>query len=253
MAHPDRPIALVTGGSRGIGAATSLRLASAGFRVAVNYFSNRSAADEVVARIEADGGSAFALPGDVRDEEQAARMIEQAAPEGRLDVLVCNAAAAAFTPTAVSALSWSDFRTKVTDELAGAYILAQRALVLMEKRKRGSIVFVSSTVADGPPAPGMAAHGTAKAALNTFARFLACEAGPLGVRVNVVAPGFVRTEASAHMPQAVQQQLADRAPLGRVAEADDVARAITMLVGDDARFVTGAVVPVDGGTSVSRM
>ncbi|MFC3577519.1 SDR family oxidoreductase [Streptomyces yaanensis] len=253
MASPDRPIALVTGGSRGIGAATSLRLASAGFHVAVNYFSNRTAADEVVARIKADGGSALAVQGDVRDEEQAARMIEQAAPDGRLDVLVCNAAAATFTPTPVSALSWSDFRTKVTDELASAYVLAQRALALMEKQKRGSIVFVSSTVADGPPAPGMTAHGTAKAALNTFAQFLACEAGPMGVRVNVVAPGFVRTEASAHMPKAVQKQLADRAPLGRLAEADDVARAIAMLVGDDARFVTGAVVPVDGGSTVSRM
>ncbi|MFF8375588.1 SDR family NAD(P)-dependent oxidoreductase [Streptomyces sp. NPDC015661] len=117
------------------------------------YFLNRSAADEVVAKIETEGGSAFA----VRDEAQAIRMIEQAAPDGRLDVLVCNAAAATFVPTSVTGLSWSDFCTKVTDELASSYTLAQRALALMEKRKRGSIVFVSSTVADGPPAPGMAA------------------------------------------------------------------------------------------------
>jgi 3-oxoacyl-[acyl-carrier protein] reductase len=253
MASPVRPTALVTGGSRGIGAATSLRLASAGYRVAVNYFSDREAADAVVATIAADGGSAFAVQGDVRDEAQAAHLIERAAPDGHLDALVCNAAAASFTPTPVGALPWADFGTKLTDELAGVYTLVQRALALMEQQQRGAIVFVSSTVADGPPAPGMAAHGTAKAALNTFARFLACEAGPMGVRVNVVAPGFVRTEASAHMPQALQQQLADRAPLRRVAEADDVARAIAMLVSDDAQFVTGAVLPVDGGATVSRM
>ncbi|OIJ94895.1 short-chain dehydrogenase [Streptomyces sp. MUSC 14] len=253
MASPVRPTALVTGGSRGIGAATSLRLASAGYRVGVNYFSNRTAADAVVAKIAADGGSAFAVQGDVRDEARAAHLIEQAAPDGHLDALVCNAAAAAFTPTPVSTLPWADFSTKLTDELAGVYTLVQRALALMEQQQRGTIVFVSSTVADGPPAPGMAAHGTAKAALNTFARFLACEAGPMGVRVNVVAPGFVRTEASAHMPQALRQQLADRAPLRRVAEADDVARAVAMLVSDDAQFVTGTVLPVDGGTTVSRM
>ncbi|OIK01024.1 SDR family oxidoreductase [Streptomyces monashensis] len=102
----------------------------------------------------------------------------------------------------------------------------------MEQQQRGTIVFVTSTVADGPPA---------------------CEAGPMGVRVNVVAPGFVRTEAGAHMPQALQRQLADRAPLRRVAEADDVARAIAMPVSDDAQFVTGTVLPVDGGAAESRM
>jgi 3-oxoacyl-[acyl-carrier protein] reductase len=93
----------------------------------------------------------------------------------------------------------------------------------------------------------MAAHGTAKAALNTFARFVAYEAGPLGVTVNVVAPGFVRTEASAHMPTDLRQRLAERTPLGRVANA------IAMLVGDEAAFVTGAVVAVDGGHGVGRM
>ncbi|WP_432182410.1 SDR family oxidoreductase [Streptomyces sp. NBC_00063] len=253
MASPVRPNALVTGGSRGIGAATSLRLAAAGFRVAVNYHLNRAAADDVVAKIEADGGSAIAVQGDVRDADQAAALIEQAAPDGRLDALVCNAAVGSFVPTPLGSLSWPDFHAKVADELAGVYTLSQRALALMADQRHGSIVFVSSTVADGPPAPGMAAHGTAKAALNTFGQFLACEAGPMGVRVNLVAPGFVHTEASADMPEALQRRLADRAPLRRVAEVDDVARAIAMLIGDDAGFVTGAVLPVDGGSTVARM
>jgi 3-oxoacyl-[acyl-carrier protein] reductase len=116
----------------------------------------------------------------------------------------------------------------------------------------GRIVYVSSTVADGPPIVGMTAHGTAKAALNTFARFVAYEAGPLGINVNVVAPGFVRTEASAGQPAEFQRRLAECTPLGRVAEPEDVAGAIAMLVGADAGFVTGSVVTVDGGHGVGR-
>lgn len=247
------PTALVTGGSRGIGAATSLRLAAAGFRVAVNYYANRDAADQIVAKIAADGGSAVAVQGDVRDPDQAAVLIEQAAPDGNLDLLVCNAAAAAFVPTPISSLPWPDFRSKLVDEMAGVYTLTQRALALMSEAKRGNIVFVSGMVADGPPGPGMASHGTAKAALNTFARFLAWEAGRDGIRVNVVSPGLVRTEASAMMPEAHRHNTADRTPLGRVAEADDVARVVAMLASDESQFVSGAVVPVDGGLNVARI
>ncbi|MFD7921323.1 SDR family oxidoreductase [Streptomyces sp. NPDC059740] len=251
MNTTTKATALVTGGSRGIGAATSRELAARGYRVAVNYFSRRDAADQVVKLIEADGGEAFAIQADVSDPVQAADLFGQAAADGRLDVLVCNAGAR-FVPAPVQSLTWDDFRTKVTDELASVYTLTQQALRLMAAQGHGRIVYVSSAVADGPPAPGMAAHGTAKAALNTFARFVAHEAGPLGVTVNVVAPGYVRTEASAHMPQEFQQRLARNTPLGRVAEAEDVARAIAMLVGEEAAFVTGEVLTVDGGHGVAR-
>lgn len=252
MTATTRPTALVTGGSRGIGAATSRELASRGYRVAVNYFSNRDAAEQVVAAIEADGGEAFAVQADVCDPSQAAELVRRSTVDGRLDVLVCNAGAR-FTPTPLLDLAWDDFKAKLTNELASAYTLTQQALAIMGARGQGRIVYVSSAVADGPPAPGMAAHGTAKSALNTFARFVAFEAGPLGINVNVVAPGFVRTEASAHMPKELQQRLAERTPLGRVAESEDVARAIAMLVGEQAGFVTGAVLTVDGGHGVARM
>ncbi|WP_406163499.1 SDR family oxidoreductase [Streptomyces canus] len=251
MNTTTKPTALVTGGSRGIGAATSRALAARGYRVAVNYFSHREAADHVVKLIEADGGEAFAVQADVYDPVQATELLERSAADGRLDVLVCNAGAP-FTPTPVQHLAWDDFRTKVTDELASVYTLTQRALGLMGAQGQGSIVYVSSAVADGPPAPGMAAHGTAKAALNTFARFIAHEAGPVGVHVNVVAPGYVRTESSALMPQEFQRRLAENTPLGRVAEPEDVARAIAMLVGEEAAFVTGEVLTVDGGYGLAR-
>nr|WSZ12345.1 SDR family oxidoreductase [Streptomyces canus] len=251
MNTTTKPTALVTGGSRGIGAATSRALAARGYRVAVNYFSHREAADQVVKLIEADGGEAFAVQADVYDPIQATELLERSAADGRLDVLVCNAGAR-FTPTPVQHLAWDDFRTKVTDELASVYTLTQRALGLMGAQGQGSIVYVSSGVAAGPPAPGMAAHGTAKAALNTFARFVAHEAGPLGVNVNVVAPGYVRTESSALMPQEFQRRLAENTPLGRVAEPEDVARAIAMLVGEEAAFVTGEVLTVDGGYGLAR-
>lgn len=251
MKATNRPTALVTGGSRGIGAATSRELAARGYRVAVNYFSNREAADQVVKQIEADGGEAFAVQADVYDPGQAADLLERSAADGHLDVLVCNAGAR-FTPTPLHALTWDDFHAKVTRELASVYTLTQRALAVMGAQGRGRIVYVSSAVADGPPTVGMAAHGTAKAALNTFARFVAFEAGPLGVNVNVVAPGFVRTEASASQPLEFQRRLVERTPLGRVADPEDVARAIAMLVGDEAGFITGAVVSVDGGQTLAR-
>ncbi|MFF4017224.1 SDR family NAD(P)-dependent oxidoreductase [Streptomyces sp. NPDC001843] len=251
MKTTSKPTALVTGGSRGIGAATSRELAARGYRVAVNYFSNREAADQVVKEIEADGGEAVAVQADVHDPRQAAELLERSLLDGRLDVLVCNAGAR-FTPTPLPGLSWDDFHAKVTNELASVYALTQRALALMDAQGGGRIVYVSSAVADGPPTVGMVAHGTAKAALNTFARFVAHEAGPLGVNVNVVAPGFVRTEASARQPAEFQQRLAEHTPLGRVAEPEDVARAIAMLAGEDAGFVTGAVVTVDGGHGVGR-
>ncbi|MFF8910286.1 SDR family oxidoreductase [Streptomyces olivaceoviridis] len=247
----SRPNALVTGGSRGIGAATSRELAARGYRVAVNYFSNREAADQVVKQIEADGGEAFAVRADVYDPRQAAELLERSAVDGRLDVLVCNAGAR-FTPTPLPSLSWDDFHAKVTNELASVYTLTQQALAVMGAQGGGRIVYVSSAVAEGPPTVGMAAHGTAKAALNTFARFVAYEAGPLGINVNVVAPGFVRTEASAGQPVGFQQRLVEYTPLGRVAEPEDVARAIAMLVGAEAGFITGSVVTVDGGHGVGR-
>ncbi|MFK0159429.1 SDR family oxidoreductase [Streptomyces sp. NPDC090499] len=251
MKATPKPTALVTGGSRGIGAATSRELAGRGYRVAVNYFSNAEAADQVVKLIEADGGEAFAVQADVYDPAQAADLLRRSAVDGHLDVLVCNAGAL-FTPTPVQALTWEDFRTKVTNELASVYTLTQQALAIMHANGQGRIVYVSSTVADGPPAPGMAAHGTAKAALNAFARFVAYEAGPLGVNVNVVAPGFVRTERSARTSQEFQDRMAEHTPLGRVAEPEDVARAIAMLVGDEADFITGSVLTVDGGHGVAR-
>ncbi|MEV7734647.1 SDR family oxidoreductase [Streptomyces sp. NPDC088921] len=252
MNTTTRPTALVTGGGRGIGAATSRELAARGYRVTVNYFSDRQSAEQVVKDIEADAGEAFALQGDVRDPAQAVELLRRTAAGGRLDVLVCNAAPH-FTPTPVQTLAWDDFQAKLTGELASVYTLTQQALAIMGAQGHGRIVYVSSAVADGPSTPGMAHHGTAKAALNTFARFVAHEAGPLGLNVNVVAPGFVRTEGSAGIPQHVQRRFAENTPLGRVAEPEDVARAIAMLAGDEAGFVTGQILTVDGGFGVSRM
>ncbi|MEV0643317.1 SDR family oxidoreductase [Streptomyces sp. NPDC050619] len=252
MKATPRPTALVTGGGRGIGAATSRELAARGYRVTVNYFSDRQSAEQVVKDIEADGGEAFALQGDVRDPDQAVELLRRTAVEGRLDVLVCNAAPHPI-PTPIQTLAWDDFQGKLTGEMASVYTLTQQALAIMGAQGQGRIVYVSSAVANDPSAPGLAAHGTAKAALNAFARFVAHEAGPLGINVNVVAPGFVRTEGSTGVSQEIQRRLAEKTPLRRVSEAEDVARAIAMLVGEGAGFVTGQILTVDGGFGVARM
>jgi 3-oxoacyl-[acyl-carrier protein] reductase len=251
MSENVRRTAVVTGASRGIGAATSKLLAARGYRVAVNYLSNRQAAEEVVATIEKGGGEAFAAQADVYEPDQASELLRQSTAGGRLDVLVCNAGAR-FAPTPALELSWEEFRTKLTNELASVYTLTQLALKIMSSQGAGRIVYVSSAVADGPPAPGMVAHGVAKAALNAFARFVAYEAGAMGVTVNVVAPGLVRTDASAATVATSERRYAQNTPLGRVAEPDDVARVIAMLASEDARFVTGEVLTVDGGHGIAR-
>jgi 3-oxoacyl-[acyl-carrier protein] reductase len=251
MSDTTRPTALVTGGGRGIGAATARRLGARGYRVAVNYLSNRDAADRVLAAIRDAGGEAFAVQGDMRDPEQAAELIGRTAVDGSLDALVCSAGVG-FAPGPIQALSWEDFRDTVTNELACVYPLTQQALKIMGSRGKGSIVIVSSAGADGPPGPGMISHGVAKSALSTFARFAAYEAGPLGVTVNVVAPGMVRTDASAHMPEEFKRRMAERTPLGRIAEPEDVANAIAMLVSEESGYISGQVLGVDGGHGVVR-
>ncbi|WP_267889367.1 SDR family NAD(P)-dependent oxidoreductase [Streptomyces sp. NRRL B-3648] len=150
METTSKPTALVTGGSRGIGAATSRELAARGYRVAVNYFSNREAADQVVKQIEAGGGEAFAVQADVYDPRQAAELLERSVVDGRLDVLVCNAGAR-FVPTPLPRLSWEDFHAKVTNELASVYTLTQQALAVMGAQGGGHIVYFSSALPTARP------------------------------------------------------------------------------------------------------
>ncbi|MFD8495388.1 SDR family oxidoreductase [Amycolatopsis sp. NPDC059657] len=243
-------VALVSGSSRGIGAAAARELAARGYHVIVNYLSNSAAAKEVVKAIETDGGSAQDIQADVCDEEQVIRLVEQVKAEhGRIDVLVCNANTVHPPFEQLDTLTWDTFAAKVTGELTAAFFLTQQALKIMRTRRAGRIVYVSSIDADS--AAGSVAQSTAKAALNTFSRHVAGHAGLFGITVNTVAPGSVRTEASARVntPE-LQQYLAERSLFGRQMEPSDLGHAIAQIADLKFAAATGQVITIDAGMDV---
>lgn len=242
----DNDIALVTGASRGIGAACARVLAARGAAVAVNYFKGREAADGVVAEIAAAGGRAVALPGDVRDAAQVQALLAETARRlGPIDILVLNAGPSVpWKP--VTELTQAELEAKVLDETRSFFLPAKGVMGSMIERRRGCIIGISSGLSRYP-AYGFSAHTTSKSAVDGLMKSLAFELGPYGIRVNTVAPGLTRTDATAHMPEAQVQAIAGMTPLRRVGESDDVAGMVAALADDATAFVSGAYIPVSGG------
>lgn len=249
--HQDGRVALITGASRGIGAAVARLLASRGMRVVVNYRSSREEADGVVASIEADGGRAMAVAADVRDESAVLGMVEQVrAAMGEVEVMVHNA----LIPYAIKSfgeISWNELGGKLDQEMRAAFLLTKAVVPGMTARGYGRIVYMG-TVLSRRPREGMIALGVSKAALSQFARYVAQEVGPRGVTVNVVAPGPVAetTVAEAALDPELQRRQAAQTALGRIARPDDVARAVAFYAGDDSGFITGTTAPVNGGLAM---
>jgi 3-oxoacyl-[acyl-carrier protein] reductase len=239
--------ALVTGGSRGIGRAAAEILAAAGARVAINYRTNDSAADEFVRNVRASGGEAVALAGDVGNPREAHQLVADvvAAWDG-LDVLVNNAGIWEADEAGSGDLDvWQ--RTLALNVL-GAHVVTDAAIPHLE-RGQGSIVFVSSTAGQRGEA-GHAAYAASKGALISYTKSLATELGPRGIRVNCIAPGWVETgmTAATLADRETRDEIERSIPLGRIAAPDDVAGAILFLVSDLARHVQGEVLNVNGGS-----
>jgi 3-oxoacyl-[acyl-carrier protein] reductase len=239
-------VAVVTGSSRGIGAAIAKALAAHGARVVVNYASSKARGQEVVADIVAGGGRAMLARADVTVRAEVDAMFRAVEAElGPVDVLVNNANMS-FPVAPFGEYRWEDFERKLTSELKASFFTCQAAVPGMVRRGSGSIVNVSSTLSR-VPGPGFVAHSSAKSALDAFSRSLALELGPHGVRVNVVAPGLTLTDATSHMPKAIHEAVAAHAPLRRVAGPDDVTGAVLFFCSDASRHVTGTYLPVCGG------
>ncbi|GAB2735639.1 SDR family oxidoreductase [Amycolatopsis magusensis] len=246
----ERKVALVSGAGRGIGAATARILGERGHHVVVNYLRDEASAKDVVTAIEAAGGSAEPFQADVCDGSAVAGMVAHIRDtRDRLDVLVCNANTAHPPFAQLDELTWETFSGKVNSELAGVFFLTQRALELMRPRRSGRIVYVSSIDADA--AAGSVAQSAAKAALNTFSRHVAGHAGRSGISVNTIAPGAVRTDASAtvNTPE-LRQYLKERSVLDRMLEPEDVGRVIAAFADGSLIAATGQVLTVDGGMDV---
>jgi len=239
--------ALVTGGSRGIGAAVARLLARAGARVAVNYARRERPANDLVREIRDAGGEAMALAGDVSSPEQARQLVRDVvAAWERLDILVNNAGI--WEEDAAGSGSVDVWDRTLAVNLRGTYLVTDAAVPHLE-RSGGAIVFVSSTAGQRGEARH-AAYAASKGAIISYTKSLAAELGPRGVRVNCVAPGWVDTEMSqgALGDPEVRREIERSIPLGRVAAPDDIAGPVVFLVSDLARHVQGEILNVNGGS-----
>jgi NAD(P)-dependent dehydrogenase (short-subunit alcohol dehydrogenase family) len=236
--------ALVTGGTSGIGRATAIKLGQHGALVLV-VGRDQPRGDAVVETIRADGGKADFVRADLHDAASAKDLAQRAIElgGGHVDVLVNNAGTAIFGPTAETTEEVWDliFGTN----LKGHYFLVAELAPAMAARGKGSIVSVT-TMAGQLGIPGMSVYGASKAALNLLTKNWAAEFGPQGVRVNAVSPGPTRTPAVEFMGAGLDQ-LGAQSPLGYVAQPEEIAKSIVFLATDEASFVTGAVLNVDGG------
>jgi len=240
-------VAFVTGGGSGIGAATAQRLAQEGATVVV-CGRRREPLDQIVASIGAAGGMAEAVVADVSDEAGFTAALEAAAQcHGRLDVLVNNAMA--YTWGSIEEMSTPDWHANFSTSVDGTFWGTRTAMRLM-KGKGGAIVNVSS-ICGQLGTPWMAGYSAAKAAVDNFSRAAAAEGAPHGVRVNVVIPAVVETPATAGMlaDEASRKNTEKLIPMGRVGQPEELANAILFLASDEASYITGASLPVDGGRS----
>jgi 3-oxoacyl-[acyl-carrier protein] reductase len=243
-------VAVITGASRGIGAATALVLAERGFRVVVNYRSSADEAQQVVRAATEAGGEAMAVRADVTRGDEVAKMVAEAEKRwGRIDVLVHNALIP-FDVTSFADLTWEQLGGKLERELRAAYLLTKAIVPGMISRKYGRMVFLSTGLSKRPR-DGMIALGTAKAAMDQFVRYLALELAPHGITANLVAPATVdETTVTDQLTPEQIQRLGATNPMGRLVRPDEVAKTVAFLASEDSGFTTGAYLPVNGGLAM---
>jgi 3-oxoacyl-[acyl-carrier protein] reductase len=236
FASLDGKTALVTGASRGIGRAVAVELAAAGASVVVGYRTSREEAEALAQEIKGR-----AVQADVSEPADAARLVEEA---GELDILVNNAG---LTRDGVLArMSDDDWRVVLETNLSAVFYTCRAVTRGMMKRRAGSIVNMSSIVGVHGNW-GQANYAASKAGIIGFTKSLAQELGSRGVRANVVAPGYVKTQLTDAIPEAARAKMLDLTPLGRLGDPEDVAGAVRFLCSDEAAFITGVVLLVDGG------
>lgn len=242
-------VALVTGASRGLGAAIAQALAQRGAKVAVNYFAGAELADGVVAGIRGCGGIAQAFGGDVRDEEQVAQLVRDVTKAlGPIDILVINATGPQ-PMLRIEELTWQACVDQLEFFVKSPVLLVKAVAAGMKERKYGRIIQIGSEVFEAGMA-GFSNYVSAKAAQLGLTRSWAKELGPWNITVNMVSPGWIPTERHADVPPSARQQYASQIPLGRMGVPADVGQTVAFLASDGANFITGQKISVNGGNTL---
>jgi NAD(P)-dependent dehydrogenase (short-subunit alcohol dehydrogenase family) len=244
-------VAVITGASRGIGAATALVLAERGFRVVVNYRSSAEQADEVVHAAIAGGGEAVAIRADVTAPDDVAAMVDETQRRwGRVDVLVHNALIP-FDVTSFANLSWEQLGGKLDRELHAAFLITKAVVPGMISRNYGRLVYMSTGLSRRPR-EGMINLGTAKAALDQFVRYIALELAPHGITANLVAPATVaETTVTDQLSTEQVHALGATNPMGRLVRPKEIASTVAFLASQDSGFTTGHYLEVNGGLAMN--
>ncbi len=241
----DERVALVTGGSRGIGRAIAQSLATTGATVVVNYRGNQAAADETVASIEAAGGKAVAIQADVANAEDVERLFKEVSERfGRIDILVNNAGIT--RDTLMLRMKDDDWDAVMDTNLRGLFLCTRAALRPMTRARWGRIINITSVVGLMGNA-GQANYAAAKAGIIGFSKSVAREIGSRSITVNAVAPGFIDTELTAVLGPDTREALIKQIPLGRLGTPEDVASLVTFLASEQAAYITGQTFNTDGG------
>ncbi len=251
MLNFENKTVLITGASRGIGAATAKLFAAHGAKVAINYWSaadsvNPTAAQNLLDEIKANGGDAKIYNADITNSMHVSKMVESVVEDfGDVTHLILNAFIP-FQPKPILDYEWDEFSKKISSDIKSNFLLTKAILPSMLKNKFGVIIGVSSGLSRYP-GPNFSPYSISKASLNSFIRSIAFEYGSSGIRANTIAPGFTSTDPNQHVSEDEKLSIAKITPLRRTAEPADIAKAVLLLASDFAQFVTGGYVPVDGG------
>jgi 3-oxoacyl-[acyl-carrier protein] reductase len=245
------PVAIVTGGAGGIGAAICQRLALDGFQVVVNFYRNKERAERLVELIESQNGSAQAVRGDVSTVSGAADLVRRAEDFfGSVGILVNNASPR-INPKPLMEMDWNDVQKHLDVQVKSALWLTQQCVPKMTERGQGRIINITSLLARGNPVLRWTSYAIAKTALSTLSRQMAVELGPSGITVNCVAPGMTETALIGDISQKQQLIVARQTPLRSLALPEDIAAAVSFLASEGGRFVTGQSINVNGGIEMS--
>ena len=238
-------VAIVTGGARGIGASITTLLARSGMHVAAGYSSNRAAADEMAAKLRAEGASISIHQGNVGSPEDCNRVVEEVlAAVGRVDHLINNAGIG--TDKSVRNMTVHEWHSVLRVNLSGSFYMIKAVLEHMIERGSGRIVNISSVIGQRGFA-GQANYAASKSGLFGFSKRLALEFARKGITVNCVAPGYIDTDMVAAVDKKRMDVLLAQVPVGRIGRGIEIARAVQYLLGEDAGYITGSVISINGG------